>query len=177
VHVIEKGTLAAVDPALGRFRSFLLASVKNFLANQWDREAALRRGGGWTRVVLDPSDLERRYAALQSEGLDPERLFDRHWAHTVIDRALNRLRVQQTEAGRAREFEMLAAYLTSDTGEGRSYREVAAELRSTEPAVRAAVHRLRQRFAACLRAEIAETVTDAAAADAELRHVLSVAAA
>jgi RNA polymerase sigma-70 factor (ECF subfamily) len=174
-HLLEEGTLTNVDPGLGRFRTFLLVSVKNFLANEWKQRTASKRGGQWTRVPFEPSALERRYVAVSSEELDPERLFDRHWALTVLDRALDRLRVQHTSAEKQREFKALAPFLTSDGAEGRSYRDVGAELRMSDVAVRAAVHRLRRRFGIALRDEISDTVSDRAATDAEIRHVLAVA--
>lgn len=176
-HLLEEGTLTNVDPSLGRFRTFLLVSVKNFLANEWKGRTASKRGGQWTRVPFEPAVLERRYAAVSSEDLDPERLFDRHWALTVLDRALDRLRAQQITPGKQREFEALAPFLTSDRADGRSYREVAADLGMSDVAIRAAVHRLRHRFGLALRDEISQTVADAVAADAEVRHILSVASA
>ena len=151
--------------------------MKNFVANEWDRERAQKRGGHLARVAFDTDALERRYKALHRDDLDPERLFDRQWAHIVMERAVERLRTQQEHAGKAREFALLGTFLTSDAGGERAYREVAAELGATEPAVRTAVHRLRLKYGTCLREEIAETVSDAVAADAELRHVLIVAAA
>jgi RNA polymerase sigma-70 factor (ECF subfamily) len=172
-HVIEKRALDGVDPALGRFRAFLLASVKHFASNAREHESAQKRGGGWARVEFDPPTLERRYDAVRSADLDPEQVFERQWAATLLDRALDRLRAQQAAAGRGREFAVLSAYLTSDAGDERPYREVSAELGTTETAVRAAVHRLRQALGRALRDEVADTVGDAAAADAELRHLLA----
>jgi RNA polymerase sigma factor (sigma-70 family) len=172
-HLIEKRGLAGVDPALGRFRAFLLASVKHFAANARERDGAQKRGGGWMRLDLDAPSLERRYAAARSAALDPEQAFERQWAATVLDRALGRLEVAQREAGRAREFGVLSAFLTSDAGEERPYREIAAELHTTETAVRAAVHRLRQALGRALRDEVRDTVGDAASAEAELRHLLA----
>ncbi len=177
VHIVEKDALARVDPALGRFRAFLLASVKHFLSNEREREMASKRGGGWTRLSFDATELERRYEAVTSSELDPEQVFDRQWAATVIERAIARLRAQQAEAGKGREFDLLAGYLTSDATDVHSYREVAAILGANETAIRAAVHRLRLKFGAALRAEIADTVRDKVAADAELRHVLTLGAA
>jgi RNA polymerase sigma-70 factor (ECF subfamily) len=171
-HLIEKRALAAVDPALGRFRAFLLASVKHFASNVREREDAQKRGGGWARVEFDQPALERQYATMRSTDLDPEQVFERQWADTLLQRALGRLRAQQESAGRAREFAVLSAYLTSDAGDERPYREIAEELRTTETAVRAAVHRLRQALGRALREEVSDTVGDAAAADAELRHLL-----
>ena len=177
LHLVESHRLAHVDPALGRFRSFLLAAVKNFLANEWDRGQAQKRGGHLARVDFDTDALERRYKALHDDALDPDRMFERQWAHLVLERAADRLRQQQDRAGKGREFALLGSFLTSDAGGERAYKDVAAELGTTEPAVRTAVHRLRLKFGTCLREEIAETVSDAVAADAELRHVLIVAAA
>jgi RNA polymerase sigma-70 factor (ECF subfamily) len=172
-HVIEKGAFESADPALGRFRTFVLASMKHFVTSQWERDSALKRGGGWTSVAFDPGTLERQYHALRSADLDPEQAFERHWASTVLERAVDRVRARQAAAGRAREFEALAAYLTSDAGPGRPYREVASELGMAEPAVRTAVHRLRERLGEALRGEVAETLDDPAAVDAELRHLLA----
>jgi RNA polymerase sigma-70 factor (ECF subfamily) len=117
--------------------------------------------------------LERRYATVRSQDLDPEQAFERHWAETVLHRALDRLEAQQRTAGRAREFGVLCAYLTSDAGEERPYHDVAVELQTSEVAVRAAVHRLRQALGRVLRDEVCDTVGDAATADAELRHLLA----
>jgi RNA polymerase sigma-70 factor (ECF subfamily) len=172
-HVLEKGSFDAVDPGLGRFRTFLLASVKHFLANEWDRGAARKRGGGWTRIPCEPGELEQRYAAIRSQGLDPEEEYERQWAATVMSRALAALGAQQKSAGRGRELEVLSPFLTSDAGGERPYREIAAQLSTSETAVRTAVHRLRQRLGAVLRAEIADTLDDPSGTDAELRHVLT----
>lgn len=172
-HLIEKRGLASVDPALGKFRAFLLASVKHFVSNAREHDVAQKRGGGWARVDFDPPALERRYAGVRSADLDPEQAFDRQWAATVLERAVTTLGAQHDAAGRGREFALLSGYLTSDAGEERPYRAVAADLGTSETAVRAAVHRLRQALGKALREVVAETVGDAAAADAELRHLLA----
>lgn len=171
-HVIEKSAFDAVDPALGRFRTFVLASVKHFLANEWARDTARKRGGDWTRVGCEPAELEQRYTAIRSLAPDPEQEFERQWAGTVMSRAMRALKTEQEAAGRGREFEVLSQYLTSNAGDVRSYREAAATLSIAETALRAAVHRLRQRLGLALRAEIANTLDDPASTDAELRHVL-----
>lgn len=173
-HVLEKDVLDGVDPSLGRFRAFLLVAVKNFLANQWDHDAARKRGGGWTRVPYELPELERRYEAARSADLDPEQLFEQRWAATVLTRAVERVKAQQHAAGREREFTVLSPFLTSDGGEHRPYREVAVELRTTETALRTAVHRLRHALGVALREEVGDTVSDAAVADTELRHLLGV---
>jgi RNA polymerase sigma-70 factor (ECF subfamily) len=173
-HVLEKHALDTVDPALGRFRSFLLASVKHFVANERERESTLKRGHGWTRVPGDIAELEQRFATASTQSPDPEQVFERQWAATLLDRALDRVKAQQQAAGRAREFVALAPFLTSDTGPERPYRDVAQTLGTTEPAVRTAVHRLRVALGKALRDEVAHTVSDAGAAESELRHLLSV---
>jgi RNA polymerase sigma-70 factor (ECF subfamily) len=172
VHVLEKKAFEDADPGLGRFRSYVLASVRHFLINEWQREAALKRGGGQRGVPFEPAELERRYVSVRSTELDPEQLFDRQWAATVLERALCRLGAQQASLGRGREFAALSPFLTSEAAGERPYRAVAAELGTTETAVRAAVHRLRQRLGSALREEVSDTVGNAAAADAELRHLL-----
>ena len=176
LHLLrQERAFAAVDPDLGRFRTFLLAALRHFLSNERHRVATLKRGDGWSRVPFEPVELERQYTAMRSASPDPERAFDRQWAATVLDRALVRLRAQEDGAGRERQFAALRGYLTSDAVEGGQpeYRALAAELGTTETAVRAAVHRLRQRLGAALREEVVETVGDPSAADAELRHLLA----
>jgi RNA polymerase sigma-70 factor (ECF subfamily) len=176
LHLLSQDrAFASVDRSLGRFRSFLLAALRHFLSNERDRAATQKRGGRWNRVPFEPEDLERQYAAMRSTGLDAEALFDRHWAVTLLTRAVARVRAQEEAAGRGRQFAALSGYLTSE-GEERGpggYRDVAAGLATTETAVRAAVHRLRQRLGVALREEVVDTVGDAASADAELRHLLT----
>jgi RNA polymerase sigma-70 factor (ECF subfamily) len=177
LHLLSQDRpFATVDRSLGRFRSFLLAALRHFLSNERDRVATLKRGGRWSRVPFEPEDLERQYAAMRSTAFDAEALFDRHWAITVLHRAVARVRAKEEAAGRGRQFAALSGYLTSEgagSGPG-GYREVAAALGTTEVALRAAVHRLRQRLGAALREEVVDTVGDAASADAELRYLLAV---
>jgi RNA polymerase sigma-70 factor (ECF subfamily) len=176
LHLLEQErAFANVDPGLGRFRTFLLAALRHFLSNVRERDATQKRGGAWHRVPFEPAELERQFVAMRSADPDPEQAFDRQWAATVLERALTRLRTEEEAAGRQRQFAALSGYLTSegvDHGHG-GYREVAAALGTTETALRAAVHRIRQRFGAALREEVVDTVGDRSAADAELRHLLA----
>ena len=167
-RLLEKDFVGAADPERGRFRSFLLASVKHFLANERDRETALKRGGGAAVVSLD--DAERRYRREPSHGLTPERAFERRWALTLLERTLAALREEQERAGHAERFTRLKCFLTGEGG-APSHAEVAAELGMTEGAVKVAVHRLRRRYRELLRAEIAETIADPSAVDDELREL------
>jgi RNA polymerase sigma-70 factor (ECF subfamily) len=172
-ELLEKDFLSAVEPTAGRFRSFLLASLKHFLSHQRDRERALKRGGGVSTLSLDADSAEARFGEQVCDDLTPEQVFERQWALTMLERALERLRQEANEAGSAAQFERLKGYLTGQAGRA-PYSEVAADLGMSEGAVRTAVHRLRKRFGAMLRAEITDTVADPDEADDEIRHLLSV---
>ena len=171
--LLEKDFLKAVEPSAGRFRSFLLASLKHFLSHERDKERALKRGGGARFFSLDAQAAEAQLGREPAEGLTPEEIFEQQWALTVLERALERLRAASAQAGSEVLFERLRPYLTGETSRI-PHREVAAELRMSEGAVRTAVHRLRKRFGAMLRAEIGDTVADPTEADDEIRYLLSV---
>jgi RNA polymerase sigma factor (sigma-70 family) len=170
--LLEKDFLADVDPAKGRFRSFLLVSLRHFVAHERDRARAEKRGGQTTILSLDVEGAERRFGLQSPAGMTPEEVFEQRWAVTIMNRALTRLRKDSAESGRAPQFEVLRQYLTSAEASV-SYREAARELGMTEGAVKMAVHRLRQRFGQVLRAEVAETVVDPADVEDELRQLLS----
>jgi RNA polymerase sigma factor (sigma-70 family) len=172
-HLLEKETLQAAEPSAGRFRSFLLASLKHFLSHERDRARALKRGGGTPPISLDADAAEKRYDREPAAGLTPEQIFERRWARTVVDEALARLEEESSDEGHLQELARLKAYLTGEEPRV-PYREVASELGMTEGAVRMAVHRLRQRFGQLLRAEIAETLADPEETDEEVRHLLLV---
>lgn len=167
----EKRYLLDFRPEVGRFRTFLRASVAHFLANEWDRSRALKRGGGRVLLSLDAATVEERLRLEPVERLTPEVVFERQWAAAVLSRCLDRLRREQAAGGREARFERLKAFLSSDGAET-GYAAVARELGLEEDAVRVAVHRLRRRFAAVLREEILETVGDPGEVDAELRWLL-----
>jgi RNA polymerase sigma-70 factor (ECF subfamily) len=168
VHVIEKESLRHVDPGKGKFRSFLLASFKNFLSDQRSKEAALKRGGGVPPVSLDAEEAEGRYGLEPVDDATPERIFERQWALTVIEQAMARLRERYARTGKEEHFEQMKIFLS---GEKRPvpYAEVARRLGITELAVKVAVHRLRKRFRDALREEIAQTVARPEQIDAELQ--------
>jgi RNA polymerase sigma-70 factor (ECF subfamily) len=172
VHLLEKEALQHVDPAKGRFRSFLLASCKNFLADERSRMSAKKRGGGVATLSLDAEAAESRYRLEPADELTPERIFARQWALTVIEQALIRLGERYAHRGKLDHFEALKVFLS---GEQRPtpYSEVARRLGLTEVAVKVAVHRLRKRFRDALREEIAQTVANPKDVDAELRSLYS----
>jgi RNA polymerase sigma-70 factor (ECF subfamily) len=168
-RLLERDDLATVDPSRGRFRSFLLASCNHFLSNQRDRDQALKRGGGRQPLPLDFHDAERRYVAEPGHDQTPERLFERRWALTLLERVLQRLQQDYEDSGKGNLFERLKGQLAGETVG--SYAEAAAELGLTEGAVKVAAHRLRQRYRDLLRDEIAQTLDDPAAVDDEI-HAL-----
>lgn len=170
VHLLEKRGLGRIDPEQGRFRTFLLASLKNFLANDWDRANARKRGGGKSIVSLEQESAESRYQLEPSHNLTPERHFERQWALTLLDQVLAALRDEYHADGKVDLFEELKAALTGQAG---AYAEIAARLRSSEGAIKVAIHRLRHRYRELMRARIAETVGEGDVED-EMRHLLAV---
>src|SRR5687767_13008565 len=142
---LEKNDVAAARSERGRFRSFLLASMKHFLANDWDRERALKRGGGAAPLSFDAGAAETRYAREPSHDVTPERLFDRGWALTVLSEALKSLRYRYARDGQEALFEKLKPFITSGH-EPPPYHDLAGELHMNSATVRVAVHRLRQRY-------------------------------
>lgn len=169
-RLLEKGDLARVAPEKGRFRSFLLASLKHYLANERDRERAAKRGGG-KLLSLDVGAAEHRYAAQPEGGGTPGDLFDREWALAAIDRAGKRLREEAVAAGNERRFDRLEPFLAG-AAEDR-YQGAATDLGLSENAVKATVARLRRRFGELLRDEIAPTVERTEEIDEELRDLLA----
>jgi RNA polymerase sigma-70 factor (ECF subfamily) len=172
-ELLEKGYLDDYDPERGRFRVFLMSSVRHFLSKQREKALAWKRGGRADVVSLDGDEVEGRYRFEPVDNLTPEQVFERRWALTVLERALARLRREQEDADRGREFGHLEGFLTGQ-GADASYREVAEQLGTTESAVKSSIHRLRQRFGQLLRAEIAETVSSPAEVDDEVKHLLGV---
>jgi RNA polymerase sigma-70 factor (ECF subfamily) len=156
-HLLEKDTLASVDQARGRFRSFLLAACQHFLANERDRAHALKRGGGRHILSLNFVDAQRRYHQEPAHTDTPQRQFERCWALALLDRVLVRLQGELLAANKGQLFEVLRAHLTADDA-GHSHAREAAELGLSEGAVKVAVHRLRRRYRELLREEIAQTV-------------------
>ena len=167
-RLLEKNWLHGVDREKGKFRSFLLAAMKHFLVNEWDRANRLKRGGGQQILSMDAGLAETRYAMEPADHTTAERIFERRWALTLIEQVLTRLRREFTDVGRGKLFDELKGALT---GEKAAYPEIAARLNLNEGAVRVAVHRLRLRYRDLVRAEIAETVESDAEVEAELQHL------
>lgn len=170
---IAKDYLADVHRERGRFRSFLLAALRHFLANERDRVRARKRGGGCQVVSLDAEEAEARFALEPADEASPDRLYERRWALTVLEGVLARLKQEYAQAGKADLFERLKGALAAGRG-GVPYAEVARQLRMTEEAVKVAVHRLRKRYRELLRAEIAHTVASPEEIEDEIRHLFAV---
>lgn len=170
-RVLARQTLAQADPERGRFRAFIVTALNHFLADEWNRSRAAKRGGGAERLSLDLSDAEARFAQVADTAASPDQLFDREWALAVLRTVLAQLEAEYALAGRAEVFAILKPTLTG-TREGQPYGELARQLGRNENAVKVAVHRLRQRYRALLQAEVGETVATAEEAKAELRTLL-----
>ncbi|HEV3260198.1 MAG TPA: sigma-70 family RNA polymerase sigma factor [Gemmataceae bacterium] len=158
-RLLEKDFLGAVDRDKGKFRSFLLAACKHFLANERDRARAQKRGGGRDLLSIDGQAAESRYRLEPAHSLTPEKLFERRWALTLLDQVLARLREEFVAAGKDKLFEQLKVFLTGDKPATRQG-QAARELGMTEGAVKVAVHRLRGRYRELLQEEIARTLDD-----------------
>ena len=168
-RLLEKRDLRA-DPVGGKFRSFLLASLRHFLSSERERERAVKRGGGRRPLSLDFDDADSRYSQEPSDALTPEKIFERDWALTLIDRTLESVGAEYAARGRGRLFDRLKLAITAQ-GEEASHKELAVELGMTEGAINVAVHRLRKRFREHLRREIADTLEDPRDVEDEIREL------
>ena len=171
-RLLEKNDLAAARRERGKFRSFLLTSLKHFLANEWDRERAQKRGGGRPSLSIDFGTAEDRYRREPSHELTAEKVFERRWALVLLENVLARLHEESVQAGKSGIFDRLKVFLTGEQP-AVSSGQLAAELEMTEGALKLAVHRLRRRYRELLRAEIAQTVADSKEIDQEIRDLFA----
>jgi RNA polymerase sigma-70 factor (ECF subfamily) len=165
---LEGRYLDRADPEKGRFRSFLLTSLKFFVADEADRDRAHKRGGGMV-VPLEFSSAEERYQREPADDETPERIFERRWALSVLDRVVERLRNEFVQHGRSEHFERLKVLLLGQSDA--PYAALAREMKTSEGALKVAVHRLRKRYRELFRQEIADTVADPAQVESELRFL------
>jgi RNA polymerase sigma factor (sigma-70 family) len=168
---LAKNYLAGLDSNRGRFRAFLLASLKHFLANEWDRSQRQKRGGGATLLSLDYHGADTRYQIDPPDNLSPDKLYDRAWATTLLERVISRLREECKNEERAGHFEQLKSYLMVGANDI-PYATAAAALGLSEGNVRVAVHRLRRRYRELLQQEIAQTLADPSQAAEEMRALI-----
>jgi RNA polymerase sigma factor (sigma-70 family) len=171
MRLLEGRYLDRADPEKGRFRSFLLTSLKFFVADEGDRERAHKRGGG-VLVPLEFSSGEDRYRREPAHDETPERIFERRWALSVLDRVVEKLRDEFVHHGRAEHFERLKMYLLGQSDA--PYAALAREMNTSEGALKVAIHRLRKRYRDLFRQEIAETVADPGEVESELRYLAAV---
>ena len=170
--LLQKNYLLAADQAKGRFRTFLIVALQRFLANEWDRECAQKRGGGQVLLSLDAEEAEQRYLAEPAADASPDRVYERRWALTLLERAMLRLRGEFVAAGKTGEFNRLKVFLTADRAIP-AYAELARELGASEGTARVAVHRVRKRFRELFREEIVQTLEADGNVEEEIRHLLA----
>lgn len=170
-HLLRKDFLRQVSPEKGRFRSFLLACLRHFLADEWEKIRANKRSGGKPVISLDAMDAEARYRVEPVNAWDAETIFSRRWALTLIGRVLDRLEREFVVQGKESPFERLQTYLLNE--DGPTYADLAVELGTTEAAIKMTIYRLRRRFRELFREEVAQTVATPAEIDEEIRYLLS----
>jgi len=170
--LLEKNYLKAADRERGKFRTFLLTALQRYVANEWDRERAKKRGGGRTPISLDVEWAEGGLALVPVDDLTPEDIFEKCWALAQFDKVVSRMRDEMSLPGKERRFELLKGYVTGES-QDIPYRDVADELAVSESSVKVAVHRMRKRFGELLRQEVAQTVASPESVEAEVRHLLS----
>ena len=172
--LIERNYLLDADSKRGRFRSFLLGAVQHFLANEWDRENAVKRGGGQVAVCIDNmAEAEVWHALPAMQQATPESLYERRWALSLLENVASKLRKEFADAGKEGEFDKLSLFLNKDSRPSR-YDALAQEMGMSAGALRMSVYRMRQRYRSLLRAEVAETVSEPGEIDEELRYLSSI---
>jgi RNA polymerase sigma-70 factor (ECF subfamily) len=172
LSLLERKSLRQVGPEKGKFRSFLLASLKNYLADAFDRANSLKRGGQIEFVTLDFETGEERYREDIADSLTAEKVFDARWAMTLLDHAIGRLRQEYASHGKTAIIEVLLPFLDpTNSKKLPSYEETANQLQVSLGGVKTLIHRLRKRYSELLREEVARTVTDPQAVDDEI-HAL-----
>ena len=172
-RIVTKLIFRGVQPGQGKFRTWLLNSLQNFLRNEWDRQQAQKRGGQHTHLPLDLQDAEGRYVVEPGHDLTPEKIYERTWAMSLLANTLTELRARYQRAEKGELFEELKSFLPGALS-SRPYAEVATRLGKTEQAVKMAVSRLRQEYGTLLRAQIERTVSNPTEAREELRHLFTV---
>lgn len=172
-RLLEKHYVAQADRERGRFRTFLLAALNHFLADQWDRTQRLKRGGGCETISFDAASAEQRYRLEPMDELDAAKLYERRWVTTLFDQVLARLEQEFREVGKGRSFDQLKGSLLAEEL-GPTYAELGKQLGLTEDAVKQAVHRMRRRYRELFREEIAHTVVGPDEVEDELKHIFAV---
>jgi RNA polymerase sigma factor (sigma-70 family) len=170
-RLLERNFLDGLSRGVGRFRSFLLTALKNFLVNEWESGKCIKRGGGRKIISLNDSTADELYLKEPADDASPDKLFEKRWALSVIEHVLKRLHIEFVASEKAELFEVLKPTLTAEKLD-QSYAEIAAAFGLSEGALKVTIHRMRKRFGQLLREEIAETVQDSSEVDDEMRHLI-----
>lgn len=173
LRLLQKRYLDAVERERGKFRTFLLVAFKRFMANEWERGQAQKRGGGVLPISIDTELAERLYHNEPPATLPAENLYERRWALSLMQQAMTRLRAEFEADGKARDFERLKGFLATGTPPKPSPNST-ADVQRSESALRVEVHRLRKRFRQIFRDEVSQTVATAEDVDEEIHHLLAV---
>jgi RNA polymerase sigma-70 factor (ECF subfamily) len=171
-ELLAKGSIKSAEPGRGRFRTFLLTALDNYLHHQHRDSHALKRGGGTELISWDAQEAEQRFALEPADNSSPDREFDRRWALATLERVRERLRNELSLASKAELFDLLRPHLLGDP-DAVPYSNIAAQLKMTVVAVKVTLHRLRKRYGELLRQEVAQTLADPADADLEIRHLIA----
>ena len=169
-HFLERNLIAVADREKGKFRSFLLGSLNNYLGHERQHAMAQKRGGGRLDFSLDAEDAEGRFCHEPSTEESPETAYERGWARTLLEQAMKQLRDEYLRMGKAELYKHLRHCLSEETDNAR-HRKVAAALGMTPGAVAVAAHRIRQKYRECIRAEITRTIADDEDTDEEYRYL------
>jgi RNA polymerase sigma factor (sigma-70 family) len=172
-RILQRNWLKDADREKGRFRSFLLGAMNHFLSDEWDKARAQKRGGGVAPLPLEFDTAETRFSREPADNVTPEQIFERRWALTLLEQVLNHLREDYEREGRTELFALLNPCLIGDRT-AQPYGDLAKQLGVSEGTVKAAVHRMRQRYRQLLRDEIANTIAEPGEVDEELRHLFAV---
>ncbi|HEX9045448.1 MAG TPA: RNA polymerase sigma factor [Verrucomicrobiae bacterium] len=172
-QLLRRQSLASADPERGRFRSFILTAMNHFLASEWKKAVARKRNAGARNLSLDWAAAEQRFDLEPATTIAPDRLFEKHWALTLLAEVLNRLEREYRAEGHGELFAAIKETLMG-RGESQPYAELAAALGMNEGALKVAVHRLRKRYRELIRAEIANTLDPAEDVESEMRHLFQV---
>lgn len=173
LHLQEKHAIARADRQRGKFRTFLLSSLQNFLGHEWERARAQKRGGGQELIRLDAEEADARYRLEPAHSVTPETIFEKRWAHALLEQTVADLRADFIARGKERLFDGLSSFLTSDLRET-SYQSAAKELGLPLSAIKTTVHRMRRDYREKLREEISRTVSSPEEIDDELLHLRKV---
>ena len=172
-HLLARGFPCGARPERGKFRSYLLVSLRHFLLDQHRRADAAKRGGGQTVISLDVNRAEERFGGEPQHALTPEKLYERAWAMTLLDRAQSRLREEYAAAGKADLYERLQAFPLAGKSD-QPFAQASAEFGMTASALKSAVHRMRSRYRELVREEVAHTVADPSELQEEARYLIAV---